>query len=293
MIQFDLSMKKALFTIILGLTIMASLKAQTGLHIGLQGQFNSTWIINQNAYYNLSQMDYEYKWGPAGGINVGYNWLDNYGAQIEFNYSFMGQYYKDLIRDFGPYEDPEHPLQQTAVETYRYIDLTYLHIPVLFKYMEGDKKDAIKYHMMGGLQFGILMGAEQTYSADVLDNGEQHQIAVDDPMIIQSVPEFEAAYYASGQKTLAPAEDYFQSFDMGVLVDVGVDIIPNDNIFFTPSVRLYYGFLDLNAPETRELKPRRGENIYKAGHNASIGLNVGINFNIKQSTQKPTEELPQ
>ena len=52
-------MKKALQTLFLGLFATGMMQAQVGLHLGFQGQFNSTWILNQNNY-QLSEMDYEY-----------------------------------------------------------------------------------------------------------------------------------------------------------------------------------------------------------------------------------------
>lgn len=270
-------MKKALLTLVVVIATMTMMRAQTGLHLGVQGQFNSTWILNQNSYEG-SQMDYEYRFGPCGGITLGYNWLDNYGIQLEFNYASMGQYYSDLIRDYGPYQDPLHPTQQTAVLTYRNIDLNYIQVPVLFKYMEGDKKDAIKYHMYGGLQFGYLLSATQAYTADIDDNGKQ--VAIPQTVAPQSqVPVFDDAY--NENYVITPSIDYFSKIDLGILIDIGADIYVNDKIYFTPGLRVNYGLLDINAPDTKNLNPRRGENIYKASHNAFVGINLGFNFMLQ------------
>ena len=263
-------MKKALQTLFLGLFATGMMHAQVGLHLGFQGQFNSTWILNQNNY-QLSQMDYEYKLGPAGGVTLGYNWHQNFGAQIELNYAMMGQDYSDMVRDFSQSYNPDIPNQLYPVLTYRYIDLNYLQVPMLFKYMEGDAKDAIKYHILGGIQLSYLLSANQQYTADVFEKDEQQDIA--QVIAPQSyVPDFDNA------GGITPQIDYFNRVDLGVLFDIGVDIYVNDKMYFSPGRRGSFGFFDVNSESTRDLEPAKGENIYKGSHNAFVGVVVGINF---------------
>ena len=262
-------MKKTLLTLSIVLFVGAAAQAQQGIHFGFHGQMNSIWILNQNNY-EYSEMDYEYKFGPNGGLTLGYNWEDNFGIQVEFNYAQMGQDYSDIMKDFGPTEDTSKPDLQTKVLTYRYVDLNYLQVPILFKYMEGDTKDAIKYQLLGGLQLGYLLSAEQTYTADVMNIDPDDQKPVD--IAPQSgVPDFRGNASVNGT-------DYFQKLDVGLLLDVGADIYVNDKLYFSPSFRGYYGFFDINAKETRNLQPAHGENIYLASHNAYIGFSLGINF---------------
>ena len=262
-------MKKTLLTLSIVLFVGAAAQAQQGIHFGFHGQMNSIWILNQNNY-EYSEMDYEYKFGPNGGLTLGYNWEDNFGIQVEFNYAQMGQDYSDIMKDFGPTEDTSKPELQTKVLTYRYVDLNYLQVPILFKYMEGDTKDAIKYQLLGGLQLGYLLSAEQTYTADVMNIDPDDQKPVD--IAPQSgVPDFRGNASVNGT-------DYFQKLDVGLLLDVGADIYVNDKLYFSPSFRGYYGFFDINAKETRNLQPAQGENIYLASHNAYIGFSLGINF---------------
>ncbi|MBK7443904.1 MAG: PorT family protein [Bacteroidetes bacterium] len=262
-------MKKSLLTLMFIVLVGAAAQAQQGIHFGFHGQMNSIWILNQNNY-EFSEMDYEYKFGPTLGLTLGYNWEDNFGIQVEFNYAQMGQDYSDIMKDFGPTEDPNKPDLQTKVLTYRYVDLNYLQVPVLFKYMEGDNKDAIKYQLLGGLQFGYLISAEQLYTADVTNTDPDVQVPVKNAPQI-GVPDFAGNNGVSGN-------DYFQMLDIGLMLDVGADIYVNDKLYFSPAFRGYYGFFDINAKETRELQPAQGENIYLASHNAFVGFSLGINF---------------
>jgi len=275
-------MKKALQTLFLGLFATGIMHAQVGLHLGFQGQFNSAWILNQNNY-QLSEMDYEYKLGPAGGVVLGYNWHQNFGAQIELNYAFMGQDYSDIVRDFSQSYNPDIPNQLYPVLTYRYVDLRYIQVPMLFKYMEGDAKDAIKYHILGGLQFGYLVSADQRYTSDINETDEQKDIPqIEAPQ--SYVPDFDNA------GGITPQIDYFNRMDIGVLFDIGVDIYVNDKMYFSPGLRGSFGFLDINSESTRELEPAKGENIYKASHNAFVGVVLGINFMMPDVKFGDTDE---
>lgn len=265
-------MRKSLLMFCVVVLAAVTAQAQQGIHFGFHGQMNSIWILNQNNY-EFSEMDYEYKYGPLGGITLGYNFEDNLGVQVEFNYAQMGQDYSDIMKDFGPTEDPSKPDFKTKVLTYRYVDVNYLQVPVLFKYMEGDTKDAIKYQLLAGLQFNYLISADQRYTADVTNTDPDVQVDVPQNVGPQSgVPDF------IGVGNLVAMEDYFQRFDIGLLLDVGADIYVNDNLYFSPAFRGYYGFFDMNAKETRNLQPAQGENKYQASHNAFVGFSLGINF---------------
>lgn len=268
-----ISMRKTGLTLAAFLMTATLVQAQEGVHFGFQGEMNSIWIINQNNY-EYSQMDYEYKYGILGGAHVGFNWDDNFGVQVEFNYAQMGQDYSDIIKDFGPVQDPEKPDLREKVLTYRYVDLTYLQVPVLFKYMEGDSKSAVKYQMVGGLQFSYLLDATQTYTADIDDTDPDNQRPVEQAGFnapTDGVPDFKG-------DASTPGTDFFVPVDIGATIGVGADIYFNDRVYLTPQFRGYIGFFDINAKETRTLRPAQGENRYRASHNAYVGFSLSLNF---------------
>ena len=273
-----LSMKKILLALLTVAVTGSLVHAQKGVHFGFQGQMNSIWIINQNNY-EYSQMDYEYKYGILGGATFGYNWDENFGWQVEFNYAQMGQDYSDIIKDFGPVQDPEKPDLREKVLTYRYVDLTYLQVPVIFRYMEGDSKSAVKYQMAGGLQFGYLLNATQQYTADLDDSDPDNQRPVEDAGFeapTSGVPDFKGEPNTAGT-------DFFTPFDIGAVVGVGADIYVNDNVYFTPQFRGYIGFFDINSKPTRDLRPAQGEEISRKSHNAYVGFSLAINFMFPDS----------
>ncbi len=219
----------------------------------------------------MSEMDYEYKFGALGGVEFGYNWANNFGMQIEVNYAQMGQDYEDIMREFSEVENPLNPSTNLKVLTRRTVDLNYLQVPVMFKYMQGEKKDAIKYHMMGGAVFCYLLSAEQVYSADVKSDDNIKDI---DPIIgPQSfVPEFAI------QQGVVAQEDYWRTIDIGLILDLGADVYLNDKTYLSPAFRGFYGLTDINAKETRELAPGQIENPYQASHTFYIGISLGIHW---------------
>lgn len=132
-------MRKIIFAFIAGILCISAAFGQMGVHFGVQGQYNSIWIQNQNNY-QMSEMDYEYKFGALGGVEFGYNWANNFGMQIEVNYAQMGEDYEDIMREFSEVENPLNPGNNLKVLTTRSIDLNYLQVPVMFKYMQGEKR---------------------------------------------------------------------------------------------------------------------------------------------------------
>jgi len=261
-------MKKTVTLLVL-FVVFGAAYGQTGLHIGFHGQYNSIWIQNQNNY-NFSEMDYEYKYGALGGFAVGYNFHNNFGVQAEINYAQLGQTYEDILRDFSTLYDQENQNLIIKILTTRDVSLNYAQVPIMFKYIQGEKKDAIKYHMMAGVQVGILMSADQVYMADVDTSG--NLVLIPSSVAPQSgVPDF------AGQSSVA-MEDFFQRFDAGAIIDIGVDIYLNDKTYITPAFRGYYGFLDINSKPTRGIQIAQTGNPYKHSHNAFAGLSLGIHW---------------
>lgn len=138
-------MKKIIFLLsLISTTLLAD--AQMGLHIGAQINGGSAGILNQNVYGGYdgytgsTELEYHFTPSFGGGLVGGYNFTDNIGAQIEFNYTSMGEFYEDKY--------------QTMT---RDVALKYLQIPVMAKFILGD--GSAKFYTMTGPQFGLLSSA--------------------------------------------------------------------------------------------------------------------------------------
>lgn len=248
------------FLIALFLVTSITLSAQSW-HVGTNFGVNSVWILNQNNY-GFSELDYEYKFGGFGGLAGGYNFNAHSGIQLEIDFVGMGQDYYGKVWDFGPTNNAGDDVR---VATYRYVDLNYLQIPVMYRFTSNrNKSEKIAFHAMIGPSFGFLLSASQSYEADVKDDG----VLVDIPLelIAQAIPAFATTPESEDAKA------FFNNMDMGVQLDLGVDIFVNDNLYVTPAIKMYYGLSDNNAEETRF------RDDYEASHNFFFGLNVGIHY---------------
>lgn len=262
-------MKKIFFALMVCMLFVSAVFGQMGVHFGINAEYNSIWIQNQNNY-QMAEMDYEYKFGALGGVEFGYNWANNFGMQIEIDYAQLGQDYEDIMREFSEVENPLNPSANLKVLTTRSVDLNYLQVPVMFKYMQGEKKDAIKYHMMGGLVFSYLLSADQTYMADVKSDDNLVQVTPFNDIEL-GVPEFVTAGGAE-------PEDYFTKINLGLILDLGADVYLNDKTYLSPAFRGFYGLNDINAKETRELAPGQIENPYQPSHVFYLGFTLGIHW---------------
>jgi len=140
-------MKTIYLSIVLLLAGTAIANAQKGFHVGLEGAYNATFIINQDAY-GEQELDYAATTGFAGGLAIGYNIDNHFGLQLEAVSSNQGQHY----------------IKQTANEPtiYRNIDLNYMHFPLLLKY-SGGAQYATRFFVMAGPEMSMLQKANLYY----------------------------------------------------------------------------------------------------------------------------------
>lgn len=145
-------MKKLFLLICLG-GLISPARAQKGLHVGVDGAANLTFIINQNNYGGR-----EYNYAPtyhfAGGISAGYNFDHHFGFQAEAWTSHEGQNYAEDIANGIHYK--------------RAVDLYYTNVPILFKY-SGGAEYPTRFYLMFGPQFGFLRKATNT-----IDSSDKH-----------------------------------------------------------------------------------------------------------------------
>ncbi len=246
--------------------------AQTGFHVGLNAGYNSVWIVNQNMY-GYKELNYTRTFGFIPGIALGYNLNDNMGVQLEFNIAPLGQDYFDVSSSFSLADDGQG--KRLKVETFRYVDLKYLQIPIMYRYQSTrSKKQIISYHFMLGPTVGILLSADQQFEADVLDDGNLVSLNNNGALLDTVVPQFKAT------TAIEPTKDYFSNIDFGFLADAGVDIYVSDNLYITPAIRAYYGLTDLNS------KPTRVFDGYAGSHNFYGGIYVGIHYIFKKEEKK-------
>jgi len=126
--------------------------AQKGFNAGIDFGYNASFMFDNTKYaevpYNI-----KFKAGPAYDIDLGFNWNDYYGVEIEGIYANMGANYE---------------VMSTNKDYQKEFDLAYFQVPIMFKISGGDYPD--RYTTMFGPTFGFLNSASM--NSDSSANGE-------------------------------------------------------------------------------------------------------------------------
>ena len=237
-------MKKITLVLIVSFMFSATVSlSQKSINFGLNGTAYASWIINQNTY-GLPELEYDLKIGGGGAFNVTCNFNNNLSLQLEFDYCVRGQKYDGF---------------QNKIPATRDITLTYYEIPILLKYM--GKGSKTRFRFLAGPYFGILKAAEHEY----LVNGKV-------PNTYVKPDGLDSALVAT-----TDVLDRYEENDIGIILDVGADLILSDNWFMTIALRFNYGFNDINVSAWR-FPNLNGQ--YEPSNNFSGGLIFGINYKI-------------
>lgn len=240
-------------------------KMRKGLHIGILGSFNSTWIINQNNYGTLadfkeqivrqSEMDYLFTWGGNIGIELGYNFSKRWGIQIEPSFSWAGQKYDD---DFlGPvYRDqfsspPTWRVPETRyVNVKRTVRLNYVQVPLMVKF-QTRLDDRTNFFVMLGPQIGFRTAATE----EVKVNFEV----------------YDAYRFTADQK--------FQKIDAGIAFNFGLDVYPTEWLYLSIGLPIYFGITDINGDILKKLEWYSKNDLnYVKSRNFRVGLQLGAHY---------------
>ncbi len=248
------------FLLVFVLFIAVSLLAQEGFHIGANGSFNTTWILNQNNYGTLaafstpivkqSEMDYKPTWGGNGGIVLGYNGDKNWGVQMEVQYNATGQKYEDNFQ--GPATIPEGTFGSGGgrVNVKRDVKLSYIQIPVMAKFTS-NKGYVAKAYVMLGPQFGIRLTASEEVKV--------------------------AGYVYSTEPLAYTSKEKFQTFDVGLVVQTGADIYATDNLYFNAGITIYGGLYDINGAVLKNWFSKNDPS-YQKSYNFRAGITAGVHY---------------
>jgi opacity protein-like surface antigen len=234
-------MKKIILILSVFIAISNISNAQKGAHVGLQSNLNTVWIVNQNSYGG-EEFDYALKLGGGVGLALGYNFSDHLGLQLEVNTSSQGQKY-------------ESSKAQPTFESTRDYSLKYITLPVLFKYTSGE--GVVKFYFQAGPQFSFLQDAQLTYG------------------------------FAATDVVLDGTSRYSKT-DIGAAFGLGANINVTPFLYINAGLNFFYSGNDINSSEkTNEVGtytdgtwrwPDQSKQEYKASHNATGGLNIGVHY---------------
>lgn len=207
-----------------------------GFYLGADVKMNnSRFLIKQSATNNFigKDIEYQFKYGYSYGISFGYNFNEKMGIETEINYTQQGQSYIDNTSRKIPIAGN--------------IDLTYLKVPVMFKYkwvkVSGITQQPVAFNLLFGPMYNRL---------------------------IQS--EYKVTNEQFAQKAIIPENE------LGLVLGFEYDLFMSRNTFLT---------LGLRTGVSSDVKsfPYAGPNVLKT-LNLDLGIGAAVNFQFapKQKT---------
>jgi Outer membrane protein beta-barrel domain len=200
-------------------------------HFGLTTALNSTWIKFDNEEKNNEHYKYRktFKWAPVG-LAVGYKFNDRHDLQAEVYLSQQGQRY-DLVAQ-GDGSGP--------VIGRKSIHLTYLQLPLLWKFTSGD---ATRFNVHFGPQLGLLLRGEEVN--EITRSGGVHRNGGAIPTGTTTL-----VVRREGQDTAWDRQGQFNQLDPSLVLGFGLEKDVTDNLYVSGNLRFNYGFADIRAGET-------------------------------------------
>ncbi len=250
----------------------ASINAQMKFHLGLTTGINSTIVLDkglsEDPRFNST---FSYKWAPIG-MAVGFDLSPRFGIQLEAIVANQGQIYDvvDILDD---------------LVGSREIDLSYVHIPLLMKFMNGSNKKA-RMNFSLGPQLSILTtGIEAIQyiasTQEIPDGLEIPAGSVDNGNGTYDVPTLP---YTELLSTAAESEvQQFKDTEVQIAGSFGFDFDITKNLYLTTLVRINYSFTDMRNDELLEILEEGGDgafDVFGRRANVLIGLQFGIHFMI-------------
>jgi len=215
-------------------------------------------ILNQNNF-GFGEMAYKFKPGKQAGILFG---RDNYlktSFRFGIIYSEIGQKYADILLDIPHEKD---------------VSLTYIQIPVAYKYVFGktknyDFKELFKY-VFGGLQFGYLVDANIVWKRDGKEVGFYDFVSYGpyetDNKNLEAIRE-------NGE--VSDDLEFFSKIDVGLIGGGGLQYFIARKMMIFTEITGIVGVRDINAPRWRF---RNNKRAYNSSLNLFAGLRLGINY---------------
>jgi hypothetical protein len=235
---------------------LSQLQYKTGqLYISPVINVGAPAIINQNNF-GFSEMAYKIKVGGQAGFLFGY---DNYlkkSFRFGVLYGQLGQSYSDILLGL--------PHKKT-------ITLSYINIPIVYKYVFGDTKrfdfKIVYKYIFGGLQLGYLLDAGIKWERDGIEIGFWDFVSYQginpnlDEIMKIGIPEND--------------KEFFSPIDLSMVAGFGMQYFVGQNWSFFGELTGNIGLRDINSPTWRF---RNNKSAYSSSLNFFGGIGIGINY---------------
>lgn len=255
------------------LFLCASLTSYAQIHLGATSAYNATFVLDKglsdDPRYNST---YTYQLAPIG-FNFGVDFGRKFGLQLESILSNQGQIY-ELVDVAG------------KVAGERKIDLQYINIPMMMKFMGGgDGKARTNFNF--GPQLSLLSKAKESLQA----NGGS-TFAIPEGMTIEDVEkDFEGAIdngdgtYSMPPGTSSPKDlltkqaNDFRNAEFQLAMAFGFDLDLSKHLYLSTQVRANYSLTDMrNGDVIDAIKAGNAGDVFGSRANLLVGVQMGLHW---------------
>ncbi len=261
-------MRKMNRNLIILALLFAPFVAGAQVHIGTTTGVNSTFVLDkglsEDPRFN-SKMTYNF--APIG-FSFGVDISNGFGLQMESILAKQGQIFEII------------DIAKTVVGE-RKIDLNYIQLPLLFKFMSA-KATKARTNFSLGPQLSILRNGVETiqYDASTQDITDVSQLpvgATPNPNGGYDVPALPSTELLSSS-----ADEEIKKFnntELQIAATFGVDIDISKHLYLSTLIRANYSFTDMRNGDLVDLiKNNNLDGLIDRRANLAIGAQIGLNF---------------
>ena len=245
--------------------------AQVQVHIGATTAVNATFVLDkglsEDPRYN-SKMTYNT--APIG-FNFGVDFTNKFGLSLESILSNQGQVYE--IIDAAK-----------KISGERKIDLTYMNLPLLMRFMSGGN-GAARANFNIGPQMSFLTQATETIqfqagdynipddpNFEIPEGGTDNGNGTYNMSESMGTPDNPEAIYTK-------AADDFKTTEFQIAAAFGLDIDISKHLYLTTQIRANYSLTDMkNGDAWETLSGSRPQDIFSQRANLLVGIQLGLHY---------------
>ena len=248
--------------------LFAPLFTMGQVHVGVTTSVNSTFVLDkglsQDPRYN-SQMTYNFS--PAG-LTLGVNISDGFGIQLESILANQGQVFEVL------------DVAETVVGE-RKIDLSYIQLPLLFKFMSS-KATKARTNFSLGPQLSILRNGVETIQYEASTQNIENPNDLPEGATLNADGSYNVPALPNTELLSSSAEEEIRKFnetELQIAASFGVDIDISRYLYISTAIRANYSFTDMrNGDLVDFLENSTLDELFGRRANLSIGAQIGLNF---------------
>lgn len=256
------------FTALLVLTVLAKTSQAQRVHLGMTTAVNATFVLDKGLSEDPRYSStYTYNVAPIG-FNFGLDLGTKFGISLESILSKQGQIY-DII----------DAAEQIKGE--RKIDLNYLQLPLLFRFMSGGDA-AVRANFNLGPQLSILTEGVETmqYQAGTYKMPDDADFQLPEGAVDNGDGTYTTPAMPSTD-ILSSKADQFKKAEFQLAAAFGLDIDISKHLFLTTQIRANYSLTDMrNGDVIDAIKNGEASDIFGQRANMLVGIQLGVHYSF-------------